>query len=200
MLRTNFGVFAFVIVLLFSANSVYSQVVIASIPQEVGIGPNESIVLSAGDLFDVLGDLPTVDGLDLVFNISGFLQDPGFIPPPVVNISGLGIFGEGAAVFTPASLSAGSAANASLSIPTSAALIEGAPVAEVFLDTTGLAPGIVFFEFDDQTANTTFLNAGVPVDTASFLTNGFRVSVPEPSVAVFLVGLGAAVLVRRIRA
>ena len=79
MLRTNFGVFAFVIVLLFSANSVYSQVVIASIRQEVGIGPNESIVLSAGDLFDVLGDLPTVDGLDLVFNISGFLQDPGFM-------------------------------------------------------------------------------------------------------------------------
>jgi len=117
-------------------------------------------------------------------------------PPPVVNISGLGIFSGASTVFTPASLSASSNAEASFSIPNSAALTNGAPIAEVFFDTTGLSNGDVFLYGPDAT----FFNAGAEFETASVLTFfGTVVAVPEPSSASFLLALGSIVLMRRKR-
>ena len=201
MLSTKFGIFSIAAIFLICTNSLYSQVGIDNTNQQVGIGPNEAITLVALDFFGGLGgNLPSVDALDIVFYAPQSLQFSGVATPPVVNISGLGIFGGASTVFTPANLSASSAAEASLSILSSEALVEGAPVAEVILDTTGLSPGdTVIFGFNNATASTSFFNDGVAVDTTFVLTNGFTVSVPEPSTVTFMLTLGSVVLVRRMR-
>ena len=164
--------------------------------QTVGIGPSESVSVFANVS---LGPIP-VDGLDLVISVSpGFPgQSQSMIAPPVIGVTGLGVFSGSSSTFTPAALSGSSFAEASLSIPTSTQLSDGL-IAEISLDTTGLLDGDQFLFGFSQ--NTFFSNAGVPIDTGSQLT--FVVtgqSVPEPSSSGILLALGTIAMVRRKRA
>ena len=164
----------------------------------IGIGPNSSIELFA------FSNSTAVDSLDLFVPVGSFF---GAVspPPPVVNISGLGIFSGASTVFTPANLSATSDAGASFSLPNSAVLTDGAPIAEVFFDTTGLSGGdSIAFGFD----NSIFFNAGEEVDANGVLTNFAFVeavpepngtAVPEPSSAALILALGSIVMMRRKR-
>ena len=160
----------------------------------IGIGPNSSIELFA------FSDSVAVDSLDLFVPVVS-VYDAGSPPPPIVNISGLGVFSGASTVFTPAT-PANSRAGASFSIPNSTVLTDGAPIAEVFFDTTGLSGGdSITFGFD----GTTFFNAGAEIDANSVLTNfAFVVadpepSVPEPSSAGLLLALGSIGMMRRRR-
>lgn len=117
-------------------------------------------------------------------------------PPPVTNISGLGIFSGATASFTPASLSASSDAEGLLSIPNSVSLIDNAPVAEVFFDTTGLSDGDTFA----YGVTGDFINGNERFETVNVLTFFATVeAVPEPSSAGLLLALGSFTMLRRKR-
>ena len=159
--------------------------------QTIGIGPNES--------FSILAESNTgtpvlVDGLVL------FLDVLSIPTAPVVNVNGDGIFSGASVVFTPADLSSSSLAEASISIPFGAAILDPAPIAEIFFDTTALSDGDeISFGFVDGINTTTFLNADTPVETNILLTFTAIVAVPEPSSAAIFLALGCAGIARRRR-
>ena len=154
----------------------------------IGIGPNASVVLFAS------ADLPNVDSLDVSIPLlSPYVGSNLSNPPPVVNISGLGIFSEATTVFTPFGQSN---AAALLSLPNSTALTGTSPVAEIFFDTSELSVDD-FFIYSVESAffdgNQRFQSANVETFFAT------AVAVPEPSSAGFLAVLGSIAMMRRRR-
>ena len=159
----------------------------------IGIGPNASVVLFAS------ADLPNVDSLDISIPLlspyeGGTLNISN--PPPVVNISGLGIFSEATTVFSPIGQSNLNGGTAVLSLPDSTALTGTSPVAEIFFDTSGLSGGDTF-AYGVESA---FFDGNQRFESANVLTFfATAEAVPEPSSAGFLAVLGSIAMMRRRR-
>ena len=153
----------------------------------IGIGPNASFVLFA----EGTTNLPAVDSLDIgvgTFSFFGGVSPP----PPVVNISGLGIFSGASTNFTPSNFGA----SASFSLPNGAFLTENSPIAEVFFDTSGLSDGDVI----EYGVDGFFFSGGTEFETINGLTFFANVeAVPEPSSAGLLLALGSIAMMRRKR-
>jgi len=206
------------VVILFCSSSVYSQFpdeifILESednitspegFPNQIGIGPSESLLFSVSNPSNL-----SVDTLNLVLN--GFSLNSDVVR--LVGINGLGIFDgvSSADLSETVSPFGDSTVTGSLSIASSA-VAEG-NIAEFILDTTGVpsavqsSPDSVFdgvfevsFGLNSNTGATTFLNDGAVVPTTNFLTLSFNVAVPEPSSAGVLLALGSIVMMRRKRA
>ena len=135
-------------------------------------------------------NLPAVDSLDISVPVGSFFYGVS-PPPPVLNISGLGIFSGASTVFT-----AGPDAEASFSLPSGAFLTENSPIAEVFFDTSGLSDG----DSIEYGVTGSFFSGGTEFETVNVLTFFATVqSVPEPSSAGILFALGSIVMMRRKR-
>ena len=203
MLRSQLRIFSLVLfTALFCSTSAYCQTVSLTHSNflnttTIGIGSNASIVLFSESSSED-SNLPAVDSLDFSITVLDVdFSGSSIVAPTVTNISGLGIFSGATASFTPANLSASSNAEGVLSIPNSTALIDNAPVAEIFFDTTGLSEGDTFlYGFSGD-----FVNGNERFETFSALTFfGTAVSVPEPSSAGFILALGGVAMLRRKRA
>ena len=185
--------------MLICSSSVYSQSTVNFFVNEgnpvLGIGPNESFVL--------FGSGDGVTAVD-TFNVEIFLGQaaPGaalVAAPPVVNISGAGIFGGASSVFTPANVAAGSPAQATLSIPATTTVAIRTPIAEVFFDTTGFSDGD---QFIFSANSSTFANGGLVFVTAAADDPAFGTiasAVPEPSSGTLLLALASVAMIRRNR-
>ena len=157
----------------------------------IGIGPNASVVLFAS------ADLPNVDSLDVSIPLlSPYVGSNLSNPPPVVNISGLGIFSGATTVFTPIGQSNLNGGGAVLSLPDSTALTGISPVAEIFFDTSGLSDGDTF-AYGVESA---FFDGNQRFESVNVLTFfATAEAVPEPSSAGFLAVLGSIAMMRRRR-
>ena len=183
MLKAKFRISSLALVaMLICSSNAYSQFIAlgSNGAQTIGIGPNESFVIFGASVGGAAPFMPIdVDALDL------FVDNTG--PANIVNISGLGVFSGASTTFTPASISASSAAEASLLLPVVSAIpTSSSPIAEIFFDTSGLSIGdSVSFVLGGNAPNTIFTNAGATITTnfqASFTAD--VVGVPEPSSAV----------------
>ena len=196
MFRKRFQICSLALgIMVICSSSAYSQIADITLSdtqqfQTVGIGPNESFLVFADSL-----NGPSVDALNL-FIPTPTVTTPSSVTPTVVNVSGQGIFSGATTVFTPANVSGSSFAEGSLIIPVSAVPAQGAPIAEIFFDTTGLSNGDQFIFGFDQSS--TFLNGDTVVSTTSQLTFTANV-VPEPSSVGILFAMGSLVMLRRKR-
>ena len=161
----------------------------------IGIGSNASIVL-----FSEGTNLPAVDSLELSISPASLIQlfSDFVATPEITNISGLGIFEGATTSFTPFSPLNGfpnrSDAEAVFSIPSSTALVDNAPIAEIFFDTSELSEGNLF----NYSISGVFLNGNERFE-ANNAFNFVATVVPEPSSAAFMLALGSVAMLRRKR-
>jgi len=186
-------------VMLICSSSVYSQVTLTLDPT-ISVGANESISLSTIGAADV-----DALNLTLVVGDGGAILGGSDSSPEIVSVEGQGILApSGTGLFAVESPQVTITTN---SISGGPVALDGAPVAEIFFDTTALSPGDTFnlsFDAGPGTNPTAFFAAGDLVET-NFADN-FVVTVvggaavPEPSSAVILLALGGMGLIRRNRA
>ena len=191
MFRRQFQICSLALVAaLICSNSAYAQFISHSNDSNtttIGIGPMSSIVFFA----EGTTNLPAVDSLDISVPVGSFFYGVVSPPPPVLNISGLGIFSGASTVFT-----AGPDAEASFSLPSGAFLTENSPIAEVFFDTSGLSDG----DSIEYGITGSFFSGGTEFETVNVLTFFANVeAVPEPSSAGLLLALGSIAMMRRKR-